>query len=92
MRSLFLRIFLSFWAAVVLFLLLALIVIRATTPAREPGVELAKALAEAVDAFRSGGEHAAGQYLEDLQHAQHIRAYVYDPSGREITGRLAPPW
>ncbi|MBI3477244.1 MAG: HAMP domain-containing protein [Acidobacteria bacterium] len=92
MRSLFLRIFLSFWAAVVLFLLLALIVIRATTPAREPGVELAKALAEAVNAFRSGGEHAAGQYLEDLQHAQHIRAYVYDPSGREITGRLAPPW
>src|SRR5437667_7328722 len=92
MRSLFLRIFLSFWAAVVLFLILAFLVIRATSPAREPGDELAKALTEAVNAYRGGGEHAAGEYLENLQHAQHIRAYVYDPSGREITGRLAPPW
>jgi two-component system, OmpR family, sensor histidine kinase CpxA len=92
MRSLFLKIFLSFWAAVVLFLLLAFIVIHATTPAREPGVELAKALTEAVNAYRSGTEHAAGEYLENLQHAQHIRAYVFDGSGREITGRLAPPW
>ncbi len=32
------------------------------------------------------------EYLEDFQHAQHVRAYIFDPSGREITGRLAPPW
>ena len=92
MRSLFLKIFLSFWAAVVLFLVLAIIVIRTTSPAREPSIELAKALAEAVNAYQAGGEHAVGQYLEDLQHAQHVRAYIYDQSGREISGRLAPPW
>ncbi len=92
MRSLFLKIFLSFWAAQALFLVLAILVILATRPTREPGVELAKALTEAVNAYRSGGEHAAGEYLEDLQHTQHVRAYVYDQSGREITGRLAPPW
>jgi two-component system sensor histidine kinase CpxA len=92
MRSLFLKIFLSFWGALVLFLVLATLVILATRPSRQPGVELAKALTEAVDAYRNGGEHAAGEYLEELQHAQHVRAYVYDQSGREITGRLPPPW
>jgi two-component system sensor histidine kinase CpxA len=92
MRSLFLKIFLSFWSAVVLFLVLAFLVVRATSPAREPSIELAKALTEAVNAYNSGGQHAAGEYLENLQHSQHLRAYVYDASGREITGRLAPPW
>src|SRR5258708_16668535 len=92
MRSLFLKIFLSFWGAVVLFLVLAMIVIRASSPAREPSIELAKALTEAVNAYQSGGEHGVGQYLEDLQHAQHVRAYAFDQPGREISGRLAPPW
>lgn len=92
MRSLFLKIFLSFWAAVVLFLGLAILVIRATSPAREPRFELAKVLTEAVNAYHSGGEHAVGQYLEDLQVAQHVRVNVYDQSGRELSGRVAPPW
>lgn len=94
MKSLFLKIFLSFWGAQALFLVLAILVILATRPTREPGVEnmVAKALTEAVDAYRSGGEHAAGEYLEDLQHSQHVHAYVFDQSGREISGRLAPPW
>ena len=84
MSSLFLKIFLSFWAAIVLFLGLAILVIRATSPPREPSVELAKALNEAVNAYHSGGEHAVGQYLEDMQVAQHVRAYVYDESGHEL--------
>jgi two-component system sensor histidine kinase CpxA len=92
MRSLFLKIFLSFWAALVLFLVLATLVILATRPTREPGVELTRVLTEAVNAYRSGGEHAAGEYLEDLQRSQHVHAYVFDQSGREISGRLAPPW
>jgi len=93
MRSLFLRIFLSFWAAVILFLALAIAIALAMRP-RETGVESlrAKALAEAVNAYRNGGQLTAGEYLENFQTAQHVRAYVYDPNGREITGRLAPPW
>ncbi len=94
MRSLFLKIFLSFWAAQALFLVLAILVILATRPTREPGLEsmVARALNEAVNAYRNGGERAAGEYLEGLQHSQHVRAYVFDQSGREISGRLAPPW
>ena len=94
MRSLFVKIFLSFWAALILFLVLAILITLAVRPPRESSIESvgAKALAEAVSAYRSGGERAAGEYLEEFQHAQHVRAYVYDPSGREITGRLAPPW
>jgi len=94
MRSLFLKIFLSFWAALTLFLVLAILITIAVRPPRESGVESlrAKALTDAVNAYQSGGQRAAGEYLEDFQSAQHVRAYVYDPNGREITGRLAPPW
>jgi len=93
MRSLFLKIFLSFWAALILFLALAITIALAVRQ-HEPSIDslAAKALAEAVNAYRSGGELAAGQHLEEFQHEQHVRAYIYDPSGREITGRLAPPW
>jgi two-component system sensor histidine kinase CpxA len=94
MRSLFLRIFLSFWAAQALFLVLAILVTNAMRPARDPAAESTRnrALTEAVNAYVTGGQHAAGEYLEDFQHAQHAHAYVFDPSGREISGRLAPPW
>jgi two-component system, OmpR family, sensor histidine kinase CpxA len=94
MRSLFLRIFLSFWAAQALFLALAIIVTNAMRPARDPAAETlrTRALTEAVNAYITGGQHDAGEYLEEFQHTQHVRAYIYDPAGREITGRLAPPW
>ncbi|MGB9072285.1 MAG: ATP-binding protein [Terriglobales bacterium] len=94
MKSLFLRIFLSFWAAQALFLVLAILVTIAMRPARDPNAESVRAqvLVGAVNAYRAGGEHAAGEYLEDLQQSQHIHAYAFDPSGREISGRLAPPW
>jgi two-component system sensor histidine kinase CpxA len=93
MRSLFLKIFLSFWAALILFLVLAIIIALAVRQ-REPSIDslAAKALAETISAYRSGGDRAASEYLEAFQHAEHVRAYVYDPSGREITGRVAPPW
>ena len=94
MKSLFLRIFLSFWAAQALFLVLAILVTIAMRPARDPNAEnmRAQVLVGAVNAYRVGGEHAAGEYLEDLQQSQHLHAYVFDQSGREISGRLAPPW
>jgi len=57
MRSLFLRIFLSFWAAQALFLVLAILVTIAMRPARH-GIESQgpQILAEAVNAYQSGGE------------------------------------
>src|SRR6266853_654050 len=93
MRSLFLRIFLSFWAAQALFLVLAILVTIALRPARH-GIEGQgpQILAEAVNAYQSGGERGAHDYLEELLHTQHVRAFVFDPSGHELAGRQVPPW
>src|SRR6202158_3119332 len=93
MRSLFLRIFLSFWSAQALFLVLAILVTIALRPARR-GIESQglQILAEAVNADQSGGEHGAHDYLEEVLHTQHVRAFVFDPSGHELAGRQVPPW
>ena len=88
MKSLFLRIFLSFWAAQALFIVLAILVTIALSPARH-GIESEgpQILAEVVNAYQSGGEHAAHDYVEELWRTQHVWALVFDPSGREISGR-----
>src|ERR1019366_1244436 len=93
MKSLFLKIFLSFWAALALSLVLAILVTIALRPARH-GIESQglQTLAEAVNAYQSGGERGAHEYLEELWHTQHVRAFVFDPSGHELSGRVVPPW
>jgi two-component system sensor histidine kinase CpxA len=93
MRSLFLRIFLSFWAAFALFLALAILATIALRPPRR-GLENIgpQALAEAVNAYQNGGEQGAFHYLEEFQHTQHVRAFVFDPNGRELAGHIPPPW
>ncbi len=93
MKSLFLKIFLSFWAALALSLVLAILVTIALRPARR-GIESQglQTLAEAVDAYQSGGEKAAHEYLEQIWHTHHVRAFVFDSSGHELAGRPVPPW
>ena len=94
MKSLFLRIFLSFWGAQALFLILAILVTLALNPSRR-GIEAQEPeiLAEAVNAYQSGGEHGAHDYLEELWRKEHVRAFVFDPSGKELTGHQhIPPW
>ena len=88
MKSLFLKIFLSFWAAQALFLVLAILVTIALQPARH-GIESQgpQILAEVVNAYLSGGERAAHEYVEELWRTQHVWASVFDPSGHEISGR-----
>ncbi len=93
MRSLFLRIFLSFWAAQALFLVLAILVTIALRPPRRSIENMEpQALAEAINAYQTGGERAAFDYLENFQRTQHVRAFVFDDSGRELSGRMPPPW
>src|ERR1700687_4787435 len=93
MKSLFLKIFLSFWAAQALFLVLAILVTIALRPARH-GIESQgpQILAEAVNTYQSGGERGTHDYLEELWHTQHVRAFVFDPSGHELSGRQVPHW
>lgn len=92
MKSLFLKIFLSFWAAQALFVVLAILVTIALSPARH-GIEAEgpQILAEVVNAYQSGGEHAAHDYVEELWRTQHVWALVFDPAGHEISGRPGRP-
>jgi two-component system sensor histidine kinase CpxA len=93
MKSLFLKIFLSFWAALALSLVLAILVTIALRPARHGGESQGlQTLAEAVNAYQSGGEHGAHEYLEEIWHTQHVRAFVFNASGHELAGRQVPPW
>ncbi len=93
MKSLFLKIFVSFWAALALSLVLAIMVTIALRPARR-GIEsqAPQTLAEAVNAYQTGGQHAAHEYLEEFWRTQHVRAYVFDSAGNELAGRHVPPW
>jgi two-component system, OmpR family, sensor histidine kinase CpxA len=93
MKSLFLKIFLSFWAAQALFLVLAILVTITLRPARH-GIEsqAPQILAEAVNAYQTGGERGAHDYVEDVWHAQHVRTFVFDPAGHELSGRQVPHW
>jgi two-component system sensor histidine kinase CpxA len=93
MKSLFLKIFLWFWATLALSLVLAILVTIALRPTRH-GIEnqAPQTLAEAVNAYQSGGEHGAHAYLEELLRSEHVRAFVFDSSGHELAGHHVPPW
>jgi len=94
MKSLFLKIFLSFWVAQALFLVIALLVMLALRPQRNATWEglRSTALTEAIAAYEQGGTAQAHQYLENLQLTRHVRAYVFDEHGTEISGRSSPGW
>jgi two-component system, OmpR family, sensor histidine kinase CpxA len=93
MKSLFLKIFLSFWLAHALFLIMAIAVTLAFRPSRGSWEALRnRTLNEAVQAYEQGGSTEARDYLEELARSQHIRSFLFDESGREVTGRAAPPW
>lgn len=93
MRSLFFRIFLSFWLALALFVVLAIVVTLAFRP-RGTTYEALRTtvLNDAVEAYESGGQQALRTYLETVDHTQHVRAYLFDEHGVELSGRGAPDW
>jgi two-component system, OmpR family, sensor histidine kinase CpxA len=93
MKSLFLRIFLSFWLALALFVVLATIVTLALRPRSGTweGLRTA-ALNDAVNAYEEGGPSQLRQYTEGFEAAQHIRLYLFDEQGNEMSRRPAPDW
>lgn len=94
MRSLFLKIFLSFWLATALFLVLAILTTVAMRPTRQiSSVEAlqSKFLTEAVDAYQSGGADKLRDYLHTLRDTQHVRAVLFDESG-PLVGHIVPAW
>src|ERR671931_318457 len=93
MRSLFLKIFVSYWLAQALFLVLAIVVIfafRQRGEFSEWQAQQANASQRGADAFDQEGSTELRRYLEDLRDTQHVRAYLFDAQGREVSGRAVP--
>jgi len=95
MRSLFLKIFLSYWVAQALFFLLAI----AITLAMRPPGEIANAQAqeprvldEAVEAYKSGGADALRKYMHGAHDTIHARLFLFDEQGHDLMGRRPPEW
>src|SRR5881392_12386 len=94
MRSLFLKIFLSFWLATALFVVLAILVTIALRPTRQiSAVEAlqSKFLADAVDAYQHSGTMGLHMYLHNLHESQHVRAFLLNEQG-SVMGHPVPPW
>jgi len=93
MKSLFLKIFLSFWLAQALFLVLAILVTLAFRP-RASSWEglLASALNESINTFEQNGRTGLRDYLENLERTQRVRAYLYNENMEEVSHRGAPEW
>jgi two-component system sensor histidine kinase CpxA len=95
MRSLFLKIFLSYWMAQALFLVLAILVTLATRPSREISnlqAQEPKFLNEALQAYQSGGDDGARKYLRNVHDNQHVRLFIFDDQGRDLLGRNPTDW
>ncbi|HET6180656.1 MAG TPA: ATP-binding protein [Candidatus Sulfotelmatobacter sp.] len=93
MKSLFLRIFLSFWMAQALFVVLAILVTVALRPRSSTWEGLRTTiLNDAISAYEEGGEVQLRQYMENLEETQHLRAFLFDEQGIEVSRRAAPDW
>jgi two-component system, OmpR family, sensor histidine kinase CpxA len=95
MRSLFLKIFLSYWVAQALFLALAILI---TLVLRERGesaiwdAQQATVLSKAVQAYEQGGPSEVRRYFEEVRDSLHTRAYLLDDQGKDVSGRDLPRW
>src|SRR5579871_2918806 len=93
MKSLFVRIFLSFWIAQALFFVLAILVTLAFRPRSSTWEALrTTVLNDAVIAYEDGGKQQLREYLNNLEDTQHVRAYLFDEHGVELSERGAPDW
>jgi two-component system, OmpR family, sensor histidine kinase CpxA len=94
MKSLFLRIFLSFWIAQALFLALAILVTVAMRPTHQISAVEAlqpKFLSDAVEAYQAAGVPKVHDYLRSLRDTQHVHAVLYR-NDVNLVGHPLPPW
>lgn len=95
MKSLFLKIFLSYWMAQALFLALAILI---TLAMRERGesatwdVQQGAVLSKSVQTYEQSGPVELRRYLEEVRDALHTRAYLLDDQGKDVSGRELPRW
>ena len=92
MKSLFLRIFLSFWMALALFVVLAILVTLVLRPRSSTWEALRTTMNDAVTAYEEGSEAQLRKFMDGFEASQHMRAYLFDERGNEVSGRGAPDW
>jgi two-component system, OmpR family, sensor histidine kinase CpxA len=95
MRSLFLKIFVSYWIAQALFFVIAVLVGIALRPSRELANLQSlqdKFLSDAVQAYQAGGDTGAWRYFRGIHESEHVRLYVFDENGNELLRRKPPAW
>ncbi|MGZ4732695.1 MAG: ATP-binding protein [Terriglobales bacterium] len=95
MRSLFLKIFLSYWVAQALFLVLAILITVAMRERGESAIwdaQQANVLAKAVQTYEQGGDAEVRRYLDEVRESLHVRAYLLGEQGQDISGRDLPRW
>jgi two-component system sensor histidine kinase CpxA len=93
MRSLFLRIFLSFWLALALSLVIAILLTIATRPTRQlSSVEAMQSqfLSEAVDAYQRGGSRGLEDYLRRLRDSQNVHSMLFNEHGPLVSHSIRP--
>jgi len=93
MKSLFLRIFLSFWVAQALIIVAAVLLTLALRPRAGTWEALRTAtMNDAVAAYEHGGDVELRKYMDELEETQHVRAYLFNEEGTELSHRSPPDW
>lgn len=95
MKSLFLKIFLSYWMAQALFLALAILITVALRERGESAVwdaQQSSVFSKALQAYEQGGPVEARKYLEEVRDSLHTRAFLLDEQGKDVAGRELPRW
>ena len=84
MKSLFLKIFLSYWAAQALFLALAILITLALRERGESAIwdaQQSTVLSKAVETYEQSGPVELRRYFEEVRDSMHTRAVLAGRSG-----------
>jgi two-component system sensor histidine kinase CpxA len=95
MKSLFLKIFLSYWAAQALFLALAILITVALRERGESAIwdaQQSTVFNKAIQIYEQSGPAELRRYLEETRDSLHTRAYLLDDQGKEVSDRDLPRW
>src|SRR5258705_2170258 len=96
LRSLFLKIFIWFWLAMILVnvALFAAVAITRPTPTGRSWRDLTMVgpnAQKAGETYDQGGSPALVAYLQETEKSSGINAVFYDDNGHELSGRVMPP-
>jgi two-component system, OmpR family, sensor histidine kinase CpxA len=95
MKSLFLKIFLSFWLAqalIVALVVLATAVFRPQTESPFWDYIKTNTADQLVQAYETGGPAGLNSKIDQLGTTLRLQAFLFDDQGKELAGRSAPYW